>query len=69
MYLSFWHKSGFWRNFDITFAETFYTKNAIREHKFTLVTHMTYSDTQFGSYGFLKTEQGAELFWTDCILE
>jgi hypothetical protein len=48
----------------MTFPETLYTKNAVNEHSFTLVTHTTYFDTRFGRYGFMKTEQGAELFWT-----
>jgi hypothetical protein len=48
----------------MTFPETLYTKNAVNEHSFMLVTHTTYFDTRFGRYGFMKTEQGAELFWT-----
>jgi hypothetical protein len=30
-------------------------KNVINELSFPLVTHTTYFDTQFGSYGFLKS--------------
>jgi hypothetical protein len=67
--LTFHHRSGFWQNFATTFPETLYTKNATDEHSFTLVTHMTYFDTRFGRYGFMKTEQGAELFWTASTLE
>jgi hypothetical protein len=33
----------------------FVYKNVVNEHRFTPVTHMTYSDTQFGRYGFLKS--------------
>jgi hypothetical protein len=36
-------------------------KNAIIEHSFPLVTHMAYSDTRFGCYGFLNSGYGAEL--------
>jgi hypothetical protein len=43
--------------------ETLYMKNAVNEHSFPLVTHMAYFDTCFGCFGFLKTEQGADLFW------
>jgi hypothetical protein len=47
----------------MTSPETLYTKNAANKHRFPLVTHTAYFDTRFGRYGFLKTEQGAELFW------
>jgi hypothetical protein len=45
----------------MTFPETLHTKNAINEHSFMSVTHMAYSDTRFGCYGFLKLGYGAEL--------
>jgi hypothetical protein len=45
----------------MTFPETLHTKNAVNEHSFTSVTHMAYSDTRFGCYGFLKLGYGAEL--------
>jgi hypothetical protein len=59
--LTFQHKSGFWKKFAKTFPETLHTKNAANEHSFMPVTHMAYSDTQFGRYGFLKSGYGAEL--------
>jgi hypothetical protein len=65
--LTFRHKSGFWRNFVMTSPETLYTKNATNELSFPLFTHMAYFDTRFGCYGFLKIEQGAELFWTAVV--
>jgi hypothetical protein len=49
--------------------EPLYMKNAINELSFPLVTHMTYFDTRFGCYGFLKLGYGAELFWTTWTLE
>jgi hypothetical protein len=49
--LTFWHKSGFCQNFTMTSPETMYTKVAINELSFLLVTHTTYSDAQFDSYG------------------
>jgi hypothetical protein len=59
--LTFRHKSGFWWNFTMTSSETLYTKNAVNEHSFTLVTHTAHSGTRFGCYGFLKSGYGAEL--------
>jgi hypothetical protein len=59
--LTFQHKSGFWQNFAMTFPETLHAKNAVNEPSFTSVTHMAYSDTWFGCYGFLKSGYGAEL--------
>jgi hypothetical protein len=53
----------------MTSPETLYTKNAMNELSFPLITHTTCFDIQFSSYGFLKTEQGAELFWTAWTLE
>jgi hypothetical protein len=55
------HKSEFWQNFAMTFPETLHTKNAVNEYSFTSVTHMAYSDTRFGRYGFLMSGYGAEL--------
>jgi hypothetical protein len=59
--LTFWHKSGFWQNFAMTSPEILYTKNAINEHSFLLVTHTACFDTWFGCYGLLKSGYGAEL--------
>jgi hypothetical protein len=53
----------------MTSPETLYTKIADSEHSFIPITHTAYSDTRFGRYGFLKTEQGAKLFWTAWTLE
>jgi hypothetical protein len=44
----------------MTFPETLNTKVADNELSFPLVTHMTYSDARFGSYGILKLRRGAE---------
>jgi hypothetical protein len=41
---------------------TLYTKISINELIFPLVTHMTYSDARFDSYGILTSGQGAEHF-------
>jgi hypothetical protein len=46
----------------MTFPETLNTKVADNELSFPLVTHMTYSDARFGSYGILKLRRGAENF-------
>jgi hypothetical protein len=46
----------------MTFPETLNTKVADNELSFPLVTHMAYSDAQFGRYGILKSGQGAENF-------
>jgi hypothetical protein len=46
----------------MSFPETLNTKVADNELSFPLVTHMAYSDAQFGSYGILKSGQGAENF-------
>jgi hypothetical protein len=46
----------------MTSSEMLYMKNTINELIFPLVTHMAYFNTWFGRYGFLKTEQGDELF-------
>jgi hypothetical protein len=59
--LTFRHKSGFLQNFAMTSPETLYTKNAINEHSIMPVTHMAYSKTWFGRYGFLNSGYGAEL--------
>jgi hypothetical protein len=53
----------------MTSPETLYTKNAAKKNNFRLVTHTAYFDARFGRYGFLKTEQGAELFWRAWTLE
>jgi hypothetical protein len=66
--LEFWtdwtfrSKSGFWKNFAMTFPETLNIKVVDKELKFLLVTHMAYSDARFGSYGILKLGRGAENF-------
>jgi hypothetical protein len=44
----------------MTSLETFYTKNAINELRFPLVTHMAYFNTRFGRYGILKTGYSAD---------
>jgi hypothetical protein len=46
----------------MTSPETLNTKVVIDELSFLLVTHMTYSDARFDSYGILKLGQGAENF-------
>jgi hypothetical protein len=46
----------------MTFPETLNTKIADNELRFPLVTHMAFSDARFGSYGILKSGQGAESF-------
>jgi hypothetical protein len=43
----------------MTSPEAFYTKNVINEFSFPLVTHVTYFDTWFDHYGFLKLGYGA----------
>jgi hypothetical protein len=53
--LTFLYKLGFWQNFSITSAETLYTKNVVNEHTFLLDTHMTYFNTRFDRYEFLKS--------------
>jgi hypothetical protein len=60
--LTFWSKLGFWQNFVMTFPETLNTKVAVSELSFLLVTHMSYSDARFGSYGILMLGRGAENF-------
>jgi hypothetical protein len=51
----------------MTSPENLHTKHDINELSFPLVTYTTYFDTLFGSYGFLRTEHGAQLFWTERI--
>jgi hypothetical protein len=46
----------------MTFPATLETKVANSELSFPLVTHMTYSDARFDSYGILKSVRGAENF-------
>jgi hypothetical protein len=53
----------------MTFTETLYTKLAINELRFPLVGHTALSDERIDSYGLLRTEHTAELFWTDWTLE
>jgi hypothetical protein len=45
----------------MTSPEMLYTKIAFNKHNFPQVTHMTYLDTRFGCYGFLKSGYNAEL--------
>jgi hypothetical protein len=53
----------------MTSPETLYTKNAVNELIFLLITHMDNFDTRFGCYRFLKLGYGAELVWTAWTLE
>jgi hypothetical protein len=53
----------------MTSPETLHAKIAVNKLSFPLVTYTAYFDTQFGSYGLLKGENGAELFWTAWTLE
>jgi hypothetical protein len=46
----------------MTSPETLNTKVSVDELIFLLVTHMTYFDARFDSYGILKSGQGAENF-------
>jgi hypothetical protein len=46
----------------MTSPETLNTKVSINELIFLLVTHTTYFDARFDSYGILKSGQGAENF-------
>jgi hypothetical protein len=46
----------------MTFPETLNTKFFVNELSFLLVTHTTYSDAQFDSYGILKSGRGDENF-------
>jgi hypothetical protein len=45
----------------MTFPETLHLKNDVNEHSFMSVTHMAYSNTQFGRYGYLNSGYGAEV--------
>jgi hypothetical protein len=49
------YKTGFWRNFAMTFRETSHTKNVTKELSFALVTHTTHFDKRFGRYGILNS--------------
>jgi hypothetical protein len=49
----------------MTFPETLNTKVADSELRFLLVTHMSFSDARFGSYGILKSARVLKTFWTD----
>jgi hypothetical protein len=57
---TFLYKSGFWQNFTMTSPESLFTENVVNKLSFLLVTHMTYFDTQFGHYGFLKSGFSAD---------
>jgi hypothetical protein len=46
----------------MTSSETLNTKVIVNELIFLLVTHTTYSDARFDSYGILNSGQGAENF-------
>jgi hypothetical protein len=46
----------------MTSPESLNTKVSINELRFSLVTHMVYSDARFDKYEILKSEQGAENF-------
>jgi hypothetical protein len=50
----------------MTFPETLDTKVAYSELSFPLVTHMSFSDARFGSYGILNSGWVLKTFWTDC---
>jgi hypothetical protein len=52
---TFRSKSGFWQNFIMTFLENLNTKVSDIELILPLVTHMDFSDAQFGSYEILKS--------------
>jgi hypothetical protein len=69
--LNFWadstflDESGFWENFAMTSPETLYKKDVVNKLIFLPVTHATRFDIRFGCYGVLKSEHGAEHFWTE----
>jgi hypothetical protein len=44
----------------MTSLETLHMKNAVKELRFPLITHMAYFHTQFGPYGLLKSGYGAD---------
>jgi hypothetical protein len=46
----------------MTSPETLNTKVSVNEHRFPLVTHTTYSNARFDSYGIFKSTSGAEDF-------
>jgi hypothetical protein len=46
----------------MTYPENSNTNVSVNELSFLLVTHTTYSDARFDSYGFLKSGQDAEDF-------
>jgi hypothetical protein len=46
----------------MTYPETSNTNVSVNELSFLLVTHTTYSDARFDSYGVLKSGQDAEDF-------
>jgi hypothetical protein len=49
----------------MTSPETLNTKVTINELSFPLVTHTVLSNEWFDTYRLLKSDYGAELFWTD----
>jgi hypothetical protein len=53
----------------MTSLENLNTKVAVNELRFPWVIHTVLSDERFDSYGPLKTELSAELFWTERIGE
>jgi hypothetical protein len=52
----------------MTSPETLNTKHSSNEIRFPLVTHTVNSNAQFGSYGLLKSGQGAENFLDRLII-
>jgi hypothetical protein len=46
----------------MTSLENLNTKFTVNEHSFSLVTHTTFFDARFNSYGILTSGQGAEHF-------
>ena len=49
----------------MTSPETLYKKDVVNKLIFLPVTHTTRFDIRFGCYGVLKSEHGAEHFWTE----
>jgi hypothetical protein len=48
------YKSSFWKKFALTSPETLYTKHAVNELSFLVVTHTTCFNIRFDRYEFLK---------------
>jgi hypothetical protein len=63
------HKSGSRRNFSMITPETLNTEVVANELRFPLVTRTVSSDARFDSYELLKSDHGAEWFWTDWTYE